>query len=40
LRSQLADAPVAEHCDRFAQKPAQLLDCHRLHVVLSEIRFD
>jgi hypothetical protein len=40
LRGQFADPPVAEHRGRFAEQPAQFLDRHRLHIMLSEIRLD
>jgi predicted lysophospholipase L1 biosynthesis ABC-type transport system permease subunit len=40
LRTQLADPAVAERGDRLAAQPAQLLDGHGLHVVLSEVLID
>jgi len=40
LRGQLGDATVAEDSERLPEKPAQLLDRHRLHVMLREIRLD
>src|SRR5207248_8881006 len=40
LRCQLADAPVAEHRCRLAEQVAKLLDRHRLHIVLGQVRLD
>jgi hypothetical protein len=40
LRVQLADLPVTEDRCRFAEQGAELLDRHRLDVVLHEIRLD
>ncbi len=37
LRGQLADLPIAEHGRRLAQEIAELLDRHRLHVMLREM---
>ena len=40
MRGQLADPPLTEDGGRFAEQPAQLLDRHRLHVVLREVNVD
>ncbi|TML07442.1 MAG: hypothetical protein E6G38_08905 [Actinobacteria bacterium] len=37
LRGQLADTSLTEDRGRLAEQPAQLLDRHRLHVVLGEV---
>jgi hypothetical protein len=40
LRPQLADLSIAEHRRRVAEQVAELLDRHRLHIVLSQVRLD
>jgi len=40
LRGQLADTSLTEDRGRLAEQPAQLLDRHRLHVVLGEVNVD
>jgi hypothetical protein len=40
LRGGLADATVAEYGSRLGEQPAQLVDRHLLHVMLSQIRLD
>jgi hypothetical protein len=39
-RPQLTDLPVAEHGCRLAQQATELLDRHRLHVVLVQVGLD
>ena len=40
LRGQLTNLPITEHRGRLAEQIAELLDRHRLHVMLSQIRLD
>jgi hypothetical protein len=40
LRGQLANAALAEHRGRLAQQVAQLLDRHRLDVMLRQVCLD
>jgi hypothetical protein len=40
LRGQLPDAAIAEDGDCLAEQVAELLDRHRLHVVLRQVRLD
>jgi hypothetical protein len=40
LRGQLSDLPLAEHCGCLAEQVTELLDRHRLDVMLRQIRLD